>query len=210
MRRGENEGMSYLLVRHGQTALNAAHIFQPPDTALSALGMAQAQAVAARLAAQPVAAIVSSDLTRAAQTAAAIGHACGLAVEHTPLLQERNFGDLRGRPYDALGFNAIDMEAAPPGGESMADVHSRAEQAWAYLQARRTTLHGPLVVVSHGAFLRALLRLLKVPGVHAQFQLGNTSLCELALASPHHATQLNCTQHLGAELHEVGRSLSGG
>jgi broad specificity phosphatase PhoE len=202
--------MSYILVRHGQTALNAARIFQPADTPLSALGMAQAQAVAKRLAGQPVAAIVSSDLARAAQTAAAIGQACGLAVEHTPLLQERNFGELRGQPYDTLGFNAIDMAAAPAGGESMADVQARAQQAWHFLQARRAALAGPLVVVSHGAFLRALMQWLALPGVHAKFQLDNTAVSELSQATPHLPMALNCTQHLGADLRDSGHSLSGG
>jgi broad specificity phosphatase PhoE len=206
----ENADMSYLFIRHGETALNAARIFQPADTPLSALGQAQAHAVAARLAAHPAAAIVSSDLPRAAQTAAAIGLACGLEVDCTPLLQERNFGDLRGLPYDTLGHNAIDMAGAPPNGESMADVEARAQRAWAFLQARRANLAGPLVVVSHGAFLRALMLVLRVPGVHASLRLDNTAVSELALAPPHGVMQLNCTRHLGAHLKDSGHSLVGG
>ena len=51
--------MSILLVRHGETALNAARVLQPPDTPLSPRGLAQAQAVAQRLSREPVAAIVN-------------------------------------------------------------------------------------------------------------------------------------------------------
>ena len=64
--------MAVVLVRHGETALNAARVLQPADTPLSARGVVQAQALARRLAATGrVAAIVSSDLPRAWRTAEA-------------------------------------------------------------------------------------------------------------------------------------------
>src|SRR5690349_14672586 len=110
--------MSIILVRHGETLLNVARTLQPADTPLSPTGLAQADAVARRLAAQGVGAIVSSDLPRARSTAEAIARATGLPAAETPLLQERNFGDLRGQSYDALGFNPLTMEGAPPNGES--------------------------------------------------------------------------------------------
>jgi len=62
--------MSILLIRHGETALNAARVVQPADTPLSERGAAQAAALARRLADFGIAAILSSDLPRAAQTAA--------------------------------------------------------------------------------------------------------------------------------------------
>lgn len=58
--------MSIILVRHGETALNVSRVLQPPDTPLSQRGQAQARAVALRLADEPVAALVSSDLLRTA------------------------------------------------------------------------------------------------------------------------------------------------
>ena len=58
--------MAILLVRHGETALNAARVMQPADTPLSERGLAQARAVARRLAQRGrVAALLSSDLPRA-------------------------------------------------------------------------------------------------------------------------------------------------
>ena len=75
--------MTLLLIRHGETALNAARVLQPADTPLSARGAAQAEALAGRLAAwrgaprepggAPLAGILSSDLPRALATAEAIG-----------------------------------------------------------------------------------------------------------------------------------------
>ena len=97
--------MRLLLIRHGETALNAARILQPPDTPLSERGLAQAAALARRLAGEPIAAVWSSDLPRAWQTAAVI--AGGRAIRAEPLLQERNFGDWRGQPYDSLGFDPL-------------------------------------------------------------------------------------------------------
>ena len=88
--------MSIVLVRHGATALNLARVLQPPDTPLNASGFAQAEAVALELLALHPAGVISSDLPRALQTAQAISRATGLAVLTTELLQERNFGELRG------------------------------------------------------------------------------------------------------------------
>ena len=82
---------------------------QPPDTPLSPRGLLQARAVAERLRAEALSALWSSDLPRAWQTADAIARACGLAALPQPLLHERNFGDLRGRAYDSLGFDPLAM-----------------------------------------------------------------------------------------------------
>ena len=61
--------MSIILVRHGETALNAARTLQPADTPLSERGLLQAAAVAKRLADLGISAILSSDLPRTMQTA---------------------------------------------------------------------------------------------------------------------------------------------
>ena len=106
--------MKIILIRHGETALNAARVLQPPDTPLSERGRRQADAVAIRLAAMKIDGVVSSDLARAVETSQAIAAASRLTVRRSALLQERNFGDLRGCAYDGLGFDPIAMEGAPP------------------------------------------------------------------------------------------------
>ncbi len=197
--------MTLILLRHGQTALNAARTLQPADTPLSALGQAQARAVAQRLAGMGLAGILASDLPRALRSAQVVAQATGLPVETTPLLHERNFGDYRGRPYSDFDFDVLHMPGAPPGGESVAQLRERALQAFALALQRRRALAGPLLVVSHGGLLRALLAQVSAVsapnGEHGEaLNLRNTALTVLSEKPPHATLLLNCTAHLAAEL----------
>jgi len=208
--------MSLLLVRHGETALNAARVLQPADTPLSARGIAQADALARRLgtgmAGSRAAAIVSSDLPRALRTAQAIAAATGLSVSTTPLLHERNFGDLRGRPYDSLAVNPLTNREAPPGGESADEFEHRVGLAFAHIVRLRGELAGDLIVVSHGLVIGQMLaRHASLPaGSLAPAHLGNTSLSIVGAVAPHLATLLNCTRHLDGVIGDDERALSGG
>lgn len=205
--------MTLLFIRHGETALNAARVLQPAATPLSTRGLAQAQAVAERLAAQRLAGVLSSDLPRALQTAQAIAAAQGgLAVQTTPLLQERNFGDLRGLPYDSLPLDPIAADAAPPGGESMADFLARVQQAFEQALALQQALGGVLAVVSHGLVIRALLgrQVALPPGMAEAPRMANTSVTVVSVGMPHRAGLVDCTAHLQGRLGEDGHSLSGG
>ena len=202
--------MTIILVRHGETALNISRVLQPADTPLSANGLAQARAVAQRLAGEAIAAILSSDLPRALVTAQAIGAACGLPVSTTPLLHERNFGDLRGQPYDDLGYDVMTAAAAPPGGESMADFEARVALAFDLIVHTRQALSAPLVVVTHGLVIRALL--LRHCGVGAEMpaHLGNTAVSVVAAQAPHGFDLLACTAHLDRRAADAASALSGG
>lgn len=204
--------MSLLLVRHGETALNVARTLQPADTPLSDNGRQQAARVARRLAALGIAGIVSSPLPRAAVTAGAIAAATGRPVDLLDTLQERNFGDLRGQPYDTLGFDPLAMADAPPGGESLARFLRRTDDAWATLCERRAALDGPLLVVTHGLVLRAWLdRQLTLPaGQQVPGLLGNTALTVCAAARPHSVDLLACVAHLDEHSAHDGHSLVGG
>jgi broad specificity phosphatase PhoE len=205
--------MSIFLVRHGETALNVSRVLQPPDTPLSERGQAQAQAVALRLAGEPVAGLVSSDLLRARQTADAIAlHGCALTVEPWVGLRERDFGDWRGQPYDGLPVDPLRMMEAPPGGESQDDFAQRCRIAWSDLVQLRSRLDGCLVVVSHGLTIRQLLQDLPVAAEAGMFgsRLGNTAVTVVDAATPYTVRLFNCTRHLGSGLKENERSLSGG
>ncbi len=202
-----------LLIRHGETALNAARVLQPADTPLSGRGLAQANALAARLANAGIASVLSSDLPRARQTADAIANACGAAVTTSPLLHERNFGDLRGRPYDTLGFDPLEWPGAPPNGESQAAFDARTAAAWNEVVAYAGRCGGTVAVVSHGLVIRAWLdsgQLSLPPGVVSPRRLGNTSLTIADATPPHRVRLLNCTAHLEGEAAEDAHSLSGG
>ncbi len=205
--------MAVILVRHGETALNAARVMQPAATPLSERGLAQAQAVAQRLARQGgVGAIVSSDLPRAWCTAEAIAVALKLPLQPSALLQERNFGDLRGRPYDELGFDPLVMQEAPPGGESAPDFIRRVHGALEQMLQLHAGQRGDLVVVTHGLLIRTLLAgpLMRGAGRLDGLHLANTSLSIFDAAPPHRLQLLNCTRHLDPAERDDLRSLSGG
>ena len=204
--------MRLLLVRHGETALNAARILQPPDTPLSDRGHAQASALAHRLATEPISLLWSSDLPRAWQTAEAIAQAKGMAIEALPLLQERNFGDLRGRPYDTLGFDPLAMNDAPPGGESTAAFDARVDTALARaLEAARGTA-GSVVLVTHGLVIHSLLsrRLSRAPGLVLPPRIANTSVTVVEGGVSPLATLIDCTAHLAGAPVDDPLALSGG
>lgn len=194
--------MTIVWLRHGETALNAARVMQPADTPLSARGLAQARAAAARLRALRPAAILASDLPRARQTAEAVAAATGLPVSLDRSLRERDFGLLRGRAWDTLGFDPSALQEAPEGGESMADFHARASAAWALAVAQRRTLGGPLLVVSHGLLIHAALqRHAHWPdGLTLPARLGNTSVSVVMAEAPHAVQRVDCTAHLEADL----------
>ena len=204
--------MTIFLIRHGETALNAARVLQPADTPLNARGIAQAEALAARLSAMGVARILASDLPRAHRTAEVIAAATGAPLETTALLHERNFGDLRGLAYDALPHDPIASADAPPGGESMAAFEARVARAFELIVACRAATDGALAVVTHGLLIRVLL------GRHAEFDAGvtppthlaNTSLSVLDAAPPHRVRLVNSTRHLDADDRDDAGALSGG
>ncbi|HKU44031.1 MAG TPA: histidine phosphatase family protein, partial [Polyangiales bacterium] len=129
--------MSIVLVRHGETDGNATRVLQLPDIPLNARGMRQAERLAERLHGQPIRYIVCSDLLRAQMTAAPIAARLGLPVETTPLLQERNFGDLRGKSYLEVGGNPFAPDFVPPNGESWPVFHERVAKAFAYIAELR-------------------------------------------------------------------------
>jgi broad specificity phosphatase PhoE len=200
------------LIRHGETSLNVARILQPADTPLSLRGLAQAEALAARLKAMELSAIISSDLPRALRTAQIINAATGKPIETTPLLQERNYGDWRGLAYDALAVDPLTMNDGPPGGESSAAFEHRVALAFADIVARQTMIGGNVAVVTHGLVIRAMLAAhVRIPAdMQLPEHLGNTSLSVIDATMPHVASLLNCTAHLDAATHDDAHALSGG
>ena len=144
-----------VLVRHGQSELNAAgRLSGRLDAPLTDLGLAQAKAVAAALAevGEP-AAVISSPLQRARETAAAIG---------LPVVVDERWIEIDYGPYDGwlLGDVPPEMWAAwrqdpsyaPPGGESLAAVGRRVRHACEELLGDPDRL---TVVVSHVSPIKA-------------------------------------------------------
>jgi probable phosphoglycerate mutase len=186
--------MTILLVRHGETAGNAARVVQRSEVPLNDRGIHQAARLAERLFALGFVHVLCSDLLRARMTAAPLG-ARGVAIEETPLLQERNFGDLRGTPYAALTEDPFAPGFVPPNGESVEVFHQRVAQAFALIVERRRGLSGPLVVVTHGMVCGAIAgNHLHADPVPEFFH--NTGLTIFDPAPPFATRLVNCTQHL--------------
>jgi probable phosphoglycerate mutase len=187
-----------LLVRHGETDGNAQRVLQLPDTPLSARGLAQAERLAKRLSALPIGHVLSSDYARARATAEAVARATGAPLELDPLLQERNFGDLRGTPYAELKENPFAPGYVPPGGESWEELHARTDRAWERVLARRRETEGHLVVVSHGLVCHSLVtrRLAFADDLCAPPGFANTSVTCIEPESPWRVTLVNCVAHL--------------
>ena len=115
--------------------------------------MAQAAAAARLLSGRGIASIVSSPLSRARDTAQTVAEILGLRIEVLEDLQEVAFGVHEGTAMGAAWFTDwVDNGITPEGGESFADLRTRA--AAAVTQA--LTRPPPVLVVAHGALFRAL------------------------------------------------------
>jgi probable phosphoglycerate mutase len=190
--------MAIFVARHGETELNAARVIQMPTTPLSARGRRQADRLAERLVPLGVTRILTSDLARAVETAGAIAARTGAPIVVDPVLRERDFGDIRGTPYNELGRDPFAADYHPPNGESWTVFHARVAEAWALVARIAGDTPGNLAVVTHGLVCRALVeRHLALPaGGSAPDLWGNTALTEVEPAPPWLVRTLACVAHL--------------
>ena len=191
--------MSIFLIRHGETAFNAARILQTPEAPLSERGVRQVERLARRLADVGITRIWSSDLARAMMTAQPLQQATGAEIVFDAELQERNYGDVRGRPYAELGVDILDPDYEPPGGETWAQFHLRVDGLWMRVVEAVDRLPGHLAIVTHGLVCYSLaLRHLRLPqAVTHPLRWHNASLTEIDGSPPWTVRLLNCTAHLG-------------
>lgn len=159
-------GRRLLVWRHGETDHNVGGIWQGQlDTDLSVRGLEQAGAAAAALAGLGPDLLVSSNLRRAAHTAAALAEATGLPVRHDPRLREIDVGAWQGLSQGDVAERYPDAHAALARGEdirrgeygeSVAHVEERAlaavEDVLAELADGRTA-----VLCTHGVTARTLV-----------------------------------------------------
>lgn len=137
-----------LLIRHGRTAGNGHHYVGLEDLPLDEVGVIQARSVAERLAAEPIAAVYVSGLTRTVQTAMPLvaGRPCPLFVR--PDLNEVDYGAYQGIAKSSRTFSLKREHRyrRMPGGESLHDVYLRARRFAAELRASAA---GTVAVVGH-------------------------------------------------------------
>lgn len=151
-----------LLVRHGETDSNRSRRYQGHlDTHLNDAGREQSTRLAARLRGAPVAALYTSDLARAVETAGILGHALGLTPIARTDLRELDVGaavgkrreELRG-DYPAL-FGDAWARTAFPGGESYEQMRDRLATATRAIIQRHPGQ--TIVVITHGGAIRAVI-----------------------------------------------------
>lgn len=165
------EATRIIAIRHGETAWNAGLRLQGhTDIGLNPRGQWQAQRVGMALADESIDAVYSSDLSRAHATAQAIANA-NLTLRHARVtthagLRERGFGSFEGQTYaqialdfplESARWRNRDPHFAPPGGESLLQLHARITDTVNALAAQH--LGQQIVLVAHGGVLDALYRL---------------------------------------------------
>ena len=185
----------FVLVRHGETEWNRQRRVQGHiDIPLNGAGQEQARRLGIRVGAEharePIAALLTSDLARAEQTAAAISSATGVASQRDARFRERSFGVLEGlelhemesrHPEVFRRWRAREPDYVLPAGESLRQFIDRVEAGlrdWALRVPR-----GRLMVATHGGVLDVVYRL--ATGLswqaHREHQLLNASLNTVAL-----------------------------
>jgi ribonuclease H / adenosylcobalamin/alpha-ribazole phosphatase len=180
--------MTALLLRHGETPLSPERRFAGRgDIPLTRIGLAQARAAAARLAARgDVTAVVTSPLRRTRLTAEAVAEATGAPLTVDVTWAEADFGEWEGlslseaaqRWPDEVAAWRADTAAAPPGGES---IETAADRVLAGLGPLVSAHAGrTVVVVSHVTPIKILLvHALAAPLASVRrMWLGVGALCE--------------------------------
>ncbi len=176
-------------VRHGETDWNVEGRVQGHiDIPLNATGRWQVARLAAALVDEGIAAIYTSDLSRALQTAQAVGEALSLPVVTDTRLRERAFGvfqaltlaEVQARwPADSRRWRQRDPDFAPEGGESLTAVSARCIGAVTALA--RAHAGQAIAVIAHGGVMDCLYRAATQVDLKTQrsWALGNASINRL-------------------------------
>jgi probable phosphoglycerate mutase len=193
-----------ILIRHGETAWNAVRRLQGhTDIALNAAGEQQAEALARALAGEALDLIVSSDLSRARQTAQAVARHHAVPLLSDPALRERGYGVFEGLLYTEIAerypiefaeWQARDVDSRMPHGERVAEsfreFNTRCLAAiadWAGRYPGQT-----IAMVAHGGVLECAYRAacgIKLDGPR-DFQVKNAGINRFTFA----AAQLSLVQ----------------
>ncbi|RSS81099.1 histidine phosphatase family protein [Streptomyces sp. WAC06614] len=178
-------GRKIVLWRHGQTSWNLERRFQgSTDIELTGTGVAQARRAARLLASLRPEAIVSSDLRRAAATAAELAAVTGLPVAHDAALRETYAGEWQGLTHEEIVAKYGEQYAAwkrgepvrRGGGELETEVADRAAPV-VLRHAAALGENGTLVVVSHGGTIRTTIGRLLGLEAGSWESLGGLSNC---------------------------------
>lgn len=153
------------LIRHAEPLRNRMGYLDSRDgIPLSEAGHVQAARLAARLAREPLAAVYSSPMRRAMDTATPIANAGRLSVIQNNGFREIDFGDFEGREFDDLQITYPELyeqwmarptEMTFPNGESFSGFKQRVMHAFKGLTRRKAP--ATIAVVSHAGVNRLLI-----------------------------------------------------
>ena len=199
-----------LLIRHGHVDGIAPERFRGrADLPLTALGLAQARALAQRVASgwRP-SKVYTSPLARCVATGAAIAAACHVPTEVNGDLIDIDYGAWQGKACAEIEQSEPKLYAAwrstPhlvrfPGGESLQDLVARAADALRLALARHPA--ETVVLVAHDSVNRALLLQRLEQPLSAYWRLAQTPCCinEIEVADGRvQVLRANETAHLDA------------
>ncbi|MBN1856306.1 MAG: histidine phosphatase family protein [Dehalococcoidia bacterium] len=197
-----------ILVRHGETLWNSELVYRGrSEIDLSARGRLQAECLGVRLAQEDVTAIYTSSLSRARQTADAIGRATGTAVVDEPKLMDLDCGEWEGLSVEEVKRRYPELsrlwQASPhlvrlPGGESLDDVAQRVAPLLDDVLKRE----GVVVLVSHRVVHKVAICALLGLGNSAtwQIQMDTAGVTVFDCAAGRNVLMLhNDTSHLSEE-----------
>jgi 2,3-bisphosphoglycerate-dependent phosphoglycerate mutase len=156
-----------IVARHGEPEYERPEMGVSGGS-LTARGREEARELGERLRSERVAGVVSSELSRAVQTAEIAANVLGLPVRVRERLQEFAIGDYLGRDFDPVFFAGVlgswlkgDLEPGVPGGETGRQVVDRVMPV---LDEVADQFRGETVlVVTHGGVILALFGLV-APG----------------------------------------------
>jgi probable phosphoglycerate mutase len=178
-----------IVVRHGQTEWNAAGRIQGHlNSRLDEDGRAQAEALAARLVGEPLAAIYTSDLGRTLETAAPTASNRMMDIVTDPRLRERHLGVFQGLTFAEaerqfpdmfVRYKARDLHVHFEHGESLVSLRERVAEVMIEIADRHPG--EAVLVVTHGGVLDQIYRLATGMALEAPrtFTVDNASINRL-------------------------------
>jgi probable phosphoglycerate mutase len=180
------------LIRHGETTWNREKRLQGHlDIGLNERGYWQADRLGEYLANRSVAAVVSSDLSRAVDTAKAVAKHHELDLQYDQRLRERHYGLMQGLSHDEiadkhprnhLAWKNREINFQPESGESLQQFYDRVIESAVYWAKKYEGQD--IAMVAHGGVLDCLNRAAtgKTLEVPRDFEILNASLNTLSFS----------------------------
>ncbi len=177
--------MNLYIIRHGQTAWNKEEVFRgTKDIPLNEVGLREAEAVGSYLKDTPFDAIYTSPLSRATQTAEALGRAVSVEPVVEPNLIDLNFGSWQGVLHEEVKKNYPDLyrtwidtpeKARFPEGESLQEVLGRVDTLMETLLGKH--MGQTIALVSHRVVCKVLICSLLGLGLDHFWQIQQSTAC---------------------------------